>query len=148
MSSRSHSRAAGHGVVEVEHQRRHRSVKHNVASGKVQGLVEIFRMVELRVPNSTGIMERDVELDFADGGCTYADADADRNECNIAWGDQVWANELVLPAVCFQRVRSDFQCCVGQKGCDFGVYGKRCDRFRRIRARVVHGRGSRNDLWY
>jgi hypothetical protein len=100
------------------------TAKHNVANGEVEGAVDRFRMAELRVLKSTGMVSRgDVELDFADGGSTYRYADPD--ECSIAWGDQVWVEELVLP--CLSMLR-------WTKGCDCCMYGKRGYRFHRISA--------------
>jgi hypothetical protein len=85
------------------------TAKHNIANGEVDGVVEQFRMAELRIPK-TGI-QKDIELEFPDGGCTYAD----HNECDIARGEQVRNRTLVLHSSTFQPVRPDFQCVIGQK---------------------------------
>ena len=54
------------------------TAKHNIANGPVEGVVEKFRMAELRIPK-TGI-QKDIELEFQAAGCEYTD----HNERDIA----------------------------------------------------------------
>jgi hypothetical protein len=89
------------------------TAKHNIATGEVgegvEKVVEEYRASVLRIPR-TGI-QKDIEVVFPDGGCTYDDHD----ECDIAWGEQVRNRSLVLHTVSFRRVRPEFRCTIGQK---------------------------------
>jgi hypothetical protein len=89
------------------------TAKHNIATGEVgegvEKVVEEYRSSVLRIPR-TGI-QKDIEVVFPDGGCTYDDND----ECDTAWGEQVRNRSLVLHTASFRRVRPEFRCNIGQK---------------------------------